>query len=70
MTKHNFEGSSSIRACEYHDEENAMTIHFLSGGSHKYEGVTKAHFDAFTNAPSPGKHFHQYIRPHFKSKKL
>lgn len=70
MTKHNFEGSSSIHSCEYHDSENAMTIHFLSGGSHKYADVPKQVFEAFKDAPSPGKHFHQHVRNNFKSEKV
>lgn len=67
---HNFKDSSSIRGVDYLDDEGAMIIHFISGGSHKYPKCPKSEFEALKKADSPGKHFHAKIRKNYKSVKI
>jgi hypothetical protein len=67
---HKFSNSSSISGCDYDDTTKCMTIHFVSGSSHKYANCPRAEFEALRQAASPGKHFHANIRNKYVSNKL
>lgn len=67
---HDFGGkSSSIKACDYHDDTDTMVIHFHNGGTYHYPDCPKSEYDALKQAASIGGHFHQKIR-RYKSIKV
>ena len=66
--RHEFKHSTSITSCDYNDEKGEMIICFVSGGTYHYE-CPKSVYNDLCAAPSPGKHFHVYIKPYYKGVK-
>ncbi len=66
MTKtvnhHNFVDSTSISACDYHDDKETLVIHFTSGATYHYPDCPKKEYEALKQAASAGKHFHANLR--------
>jgi len=54
--------SSNIRAIDYEDITNTLTIYFHSGYVYKFFGVPQNVVDALVKAPSIGQYFHKYIK--------
>lgn len=65
---HQFEKSTSVKACDYNDAEGKMIIHFVSGSSYSYE-CDKSVYLGLKAAESPGSHFHKHVR-HLKSERI
>lgn len=59
--KHNFDNSSSIKHCDW-NENDGLIIHFASGGVYHYPDATLDDHKALKEAASPGKHFHANLR--------
>ena len=66
---HVFKGSSSIANCSYDSEKGCMEIEFISGGRYRYPDCKYDDYHNLTQAESPGKHFHKFIK-HLKAEKL
>lgn len=69
QNKHHFKDSSSIAACDYHDNTGTLEIHFTSGAVYHYPDCPKTHYDALRKSASAGKYFHQHVRA-FRSIKV
>jgi hypothetical protein len=66
---HKFKDSSSIDACDYHDDSGTLVIHFSSGQTYHYPECPKTEYEALKQAASVGRHFHSNIRK-YKSIKV
>lgn len=63
--------SSMISHVGYDEGEQLLRVKFKRGdATYEYSDVTVQAHDALIKAPSIGKHFHQFIRGTFESKKL
>lgn len=65
--KHSFANSSSLSHCDYVDGK--MHVCFNSGHTYEYE-CDQSVYEELKKAESPGKHFHQHIKPHYTGSKL
>lgn len=54
--------SSVIRHASYDEETKEMRVTFVSGRVYVYDGVSRAIYNAFCNAPSKGAFFNVAIR--------
>ena len=52
--------SSAFKAIGY--AGGVLRVEFHSGHTRDHDGIPEAAFEAFRNAPSLGKHYHQVIR--------
>jgi hypothetical protein len=57
--------SALISALGYDPDTTTLGIQFHDGATYHYCGVTPAVYAGLIGAPSLGKHFHRYIRPHY-----
>ena len=54
--------SSAIAAIGYEPTNKSIHVQFNSGGTHQFGPFEQKHYKAMLNAPSIGKHYHQYIK--------
>lgn len=54
--------SSAIPYAEYDPETSSMQVTFRSGATYTHENVDQGEFDAFINAPSPGRYWHEVFK--------
>ena len=66
MNKHEFKNSTSLKHCDYDDDNKQMEICFTSGNTYHYPNCPKAVYEALKQADSPGTHFHINIRSKYK----
>ena len=62
--------SSVIRETSYDEATKAMRVTFVSGRVYRYDGVPKAIYSAFCNAPSKGTYFNVAIRGRYRFHEL
>lgn len=60
--------SSMIKSAGW--EGGTLEVEFSNGSVHRYENVPEGVADAFMNAPSSGKYFHQNIRDVYPTRKV
>jgi hypothetical protein len=61
--------STLIKEFFYDPEKQQLHVTFHSGGQYTYHGVTDTEHEKFQNAPSLGKHFHEFIKSKQNTKK-
>lgn len=61
--------SSNIISIGHNPESKRLHIEFANG-VYEYDGVSAEQHRALMEAPSHGKHFHQFIKGRFSSRKL
>ena len=57
--------SEAIDGIGYHAETSMMFVRFAHGGWYTYFSVPNRTYQAFMNADSHGRFFHEHIRDHF-----
>ena len=62
--------SSTIRAVDYSELDNVLTVEFNNGSTYTYQGVPKETYQAFLDSDSKGKFFNRNIRAHYEYKKV
>lgn len=55
--------SSQVKKFGYDEPKHDLHVHFVSGGHYVYEDVSPEEFEAFSSAPSHGRHLNQEIKP-------
>lgn len=56
--------SSHVDAIDYDPKQKRLIVHYKTGKSYNYEGVSQAEYDALEAADSIGSHLHKHIKPH------
>lgn len=54
--------SSAIPYAEFDPEANTLQVTFSNGNSYTHEGIDQDEFDAFINASSPGRFWHEVFK--------
>ncbi len=62
--------SSNLVSVGYDPESLTCEIEFRGGNVYRYLGMTPERHQAFLEAPSLGKHFHQHIRGKYVTEKM
>lgn len=62
--------SGMLKAIEYDEVKNDLTVTFNNGGSYVYHDVPKEMFDGILAAESAGKYYLAHIKDKFKFEKL
>jgi len=62
--------SSHIVEIGYDANTSVLRLHFNSGGIYEYDGVELNEFVGLSEASSIGGHFHKYIKPHHKARRV
>jgi len=62
--------SSNIASIGHDPMTKKMQIIFTNSSVYQYDDVTKDVFNAFVNAPSVGRYFHQNIRNAYTNTKI
>ena len=44
------------------DDTGTLQVTFANGQSYTYHGISKSEFEAFANAPSPGRFWHVHFK--------
>lgn len=57
--------STVIRRFDYHAEQQALDVQFVTGRRYRYRAVPPEVVDAFRAAFSKGRFFNAHIRDHF-----
>lgn len=65
-----FRSSSQLSEATYDPAEQSLTVDFASGHRYRYEGVPLEAYKALCKAPSPGSHFHRFIRSSYGYEQL
>lgn len=58
--------SSALRYMEYDPRVQKLYIGFHSGKIYQYEDVPRCEFDGLIEAPSKGRYFNRFIKPHYQ----
>lgn len=61
--------SAVVRALDYDERTQEMTVDFNETGPHVYSGVPQATYYQLANAPSVGRYLNQYVRGRYPSRK-
>ncbi len=62
--------SDSIAAMKHDPVTRTLTVEFKNGGRYAFANVSAHQHATLMGAKSIGTHFHNHIRPHFKSEKV
>lgn len=65
---HKFTNSSSLEHCDFVEPDTLKIKFHSSKKEHEYPNCPRSVYEALKAADSPGKHFHQHIRHHYKAK--
>ena len=63
MNDHKVFQSSMIQSGSYDSETGTLELHFTSGDTYTAQDVPPSVWQGLKQASSPGRHFHQVIRP-------
>ena len=62
--------SNVISHLGYDEPSQTLTVRFHHGGTYRYPGVPADLHKGLLGAESIGKHFHQFVRPHYTGSKV
>ena len=57
--------SGHLNGAKYDSMERKLTIRFKNGYHYDVHGVSPEDHRAFMDAPSPGEHYHRFIKDNF-----
>lgn len=57
--------SIALRSATYNEDTEELDITFVDGRTFSYDGVPEDVFKSLTEAPSPGRYYHQNIKDQY-----